>query len=557
MSKIPAKDTIYIDVEDEITAIIDKLRHSPAKVVALVLPKRASALQSVVNLKLLQRTAKDAKKNIVLITSDANVLPLAGAVGLHVAKTAQSKPAIPTVPKASDAAITVDSDDELGDDDTPLDKSAPVGLLAGALAAEEMIEVDNESLTSDSKKKKVAAGKSDRKFRIPNFDKFRTRLFLGIGAFVLLIILWVLATMVLPKATITIKTDTSVVNSRLSLNGDTEADTLDTEKAVVPVVTKELKKVTTEKTAATGERNDGTKASGTMTLRNCIFDGQSYTIPAGTGFTSDGKTFVTNASVDLGVASYSSPSIPDGCTSPTKQVGVTAVNAGEDYNLSARSYGVPAAYNTDDGPLQANGSAMTGGTSKITKVVSQQNIDSARQAALDKVKEEANTELAAQMTSDQLVTIADTFSEGKPIVSNAPKVNEPASEVSVTVTVTYTQLGLKKADLTQLIENDVKKQIDTSKQVVQNTGVDEASVRITDRPSKTQLKLEIESVAVAGPQLDGEGIKQEVAGKKKGQTKDIISARPGVQDVQVSYSPFWVFSTPSKASRITIVFNQE
>ncbi len=96
-----AKDTIYIDIDDEITSIIDKVGAAKHKIVALVLPKRASALQSVVNMKLLKRTAEGQSKKIVLITSEPSLLPIAGGVGLYVAKTLQSKPAIPTPPKES------------------------------------------------------------------------------------------------------------------------------------------------------------------------------------------------------------------------------------------------------------------------------------------------------------------------------------------------------------------------------------------------------------------------------------------------------------------------
>ncbi|MBC7581656.1 hypothetical protein H7097_02175, partial [Aeromicrobium sp.] len=51
------KETVYVDIDDEITAIIEKVRSSQQKIVALVLPKRASVLQSIVNMKLLKRTA--------------------------------------------------------------------------------------------------------------------------------------------------------------------------------------------------------------------------------------------------------------------------------------------------------------------------------------------------------------------------------------------------------------------------------------------------------------------------------------------------------------------
>lgn len=56
------KDTIYIDAEDEITAIVEKIKNSPKQIIALVLPKRASVFQSIVNMKLVKRIADNEKK---------------------------------------------------------------------------------------------------------------------------------------------------------------------------------------------------------------------------------------------------------------------------------------------------------------------------------------------------------------------------------------------------------------------------------------------------------------------------------------------------------------
>ena len=106
-----SKDTIYIDIDDDITSIIDKVTQSKNKIVALVLPKRATALQSIVNMKLLKRSGDSNKKKLVLITSEAGLLPLAGAVQLYVAKTLQSKPDIPKAPNVP--SHEVDADDAI------------------------------------------------------------------------------------------------------------------------------------------------------------------------------------------------------------------------------------------------------------------------------------------------------------------------------------------------------------------------------------------------------------------------------------------------------------
>ena len=103
------KDVIYIDIDDEITAIIDKLRTSEARIVALVLPKRATVFQSSVNMKLLKKAADESKKRLVLITSEANLMPLASSIGLYVAKNLQSKPEIPLSPGLAATDETIDT----------------------------------------------------------------------------------------------------------------------------------------------------------------------------------------------------------------------------------------------------------------------------------------------------------------------------------------------------------------------------------------------------------------------------------------------------------------
>src|SRR6266568_4360368 len=151
MANPTSKDTIYVDIDDEITAVIDKVRSSPGRVVALVLPKRATVFQSVVNMKLLKRSAQTAKKNIVLVTTETGLLPLAGAVGLHVAATPQSRPEIPSVgPSGSDGESMSESDDSGGQEMGYTSFNAgnrPVGELAGA--SQDSQEVETLRLPED------------------------------------------------------------------------------------------------------------------------------------------------------------------------------------------------------------------------------------------------------------------------------------------------------------------------------------------------------------------------------------------------------------------------
>src|SRR3990167_4717474 len=184
-----AKDIIYIDIDDEITSIIEKVSASKHKIVALVLPKRATVLQSIVNMKLLKRRADSGGKRVVLITSEKGLLPLAGAVGLHTAKTLQSKPAVPPPPEIPDDAEDVEESDT--DEEPDIDNTKSIGELSGvaAVAAStdkvETIDIDDaEPADATAEAKKTT--KKDKKIKIPNFNSFRMRLFLIAGGGVLL-----------------------------------------------------------------------------------------------------------------------------------------------------------------------------------------------------------------------------------------------------------------------------------------------------------------------------------------------------------------------------------
>lgn len=62
--------TIYIDVDEEITSVIDRMRKADANEVIIVAPKRALLLQSLVNLKLLKKESERRKGRIMIVTQD-------------------------------------------------------------------------------------------------------------------------------------------------------------------------------------------------------------------------------------------------------------------------------------------------------------------------------------------------------------------------------------------------------------------------------------------------------------------------------------------------------
>lgn len=558
MSTQTGKDTIYIDVDDEITTIIDKVRGSEQRIVALVLPKRATVLQSIVNMKLLKRTADGAKKHLVLITSESSLLPLAGAVGLYVAKSLQSKPEVPNAPAGAkdldDAEESVDMHDAA--EDVKLDKARPVGEYAAASGAaalngsvidddEQPIELDN-STPDASPAAKTPKAKKDKKLKIPNFNKFRMLLGLGALGVVGLIFLLYIVLSVMPRASILVKTDSTAIETNLDITFDATAKETDVDRAEVPSVIQQSQKTLTQPADATGQKDKGEKASGTVTIKNCTDN--PVTVPAGTGVSTNGLTFTTQDSLSLDSGNFSGSGVCKPSGGHVRSVDVLAQNAGDKYNVPAGSSYTLAGYPSG---VTASGSAMTGGTSNIVKVVSQADIDSATQKLNAQDTTAVKSELKQALQGQGLMALDSTLSSANPEVTASAKAGDEADSVTVTQKVTYTMLGVKESDLKKLIAHEVNKHIDPTKQEILDYGLAGATFKLQNQQGTTTLAT-MSDTAIAGSDLNLTDLKKQVVGKKSNDVKEIIEKNPGVTDVAVHYSPFWVSSTPKKTSKITI-----
>ena len=569
MSTEDLKDTIYIDVDEEITGIIDKIQESDKKVVALVLPKRASVFQSIVNLKLLKRAAEKKSQNLVLITSEPSILPIAGAVGIHVAKTPHSKPEIPAHPDSvdqyEDESMHLDNGKEF---DPKSSREKAVGELAAASGValteekihkpediDETIDISDESLIDDatgkgenepSKSKKSKKSKKDKKdssLKVPDFNKFRKILIIGGIVFASIIVLFFLFGNLLNKATITIQTTTQPVNASITLNLDTAAKSLNTANSTVPAVAQSTQKSSSQSVPTTGQVNNGNKATGSVTI-SVACSSTPPVVTSGLGLSSGGVSFITQKSVTLTSCSCSTI-----CTF-SGEVPVIAVSGGANGNLSS---GSKLSFNDQNHTnySASNSSPFTGGTDNMVNAVSQNDINAATQKIGSQDTSSVKTALENQLKQAGLVPIAGTFNTGTANTVASPTLGSAGNQVTVTQTVTYTMLGVQQSYLSQLVTNSVNQQINTSQQSIVDDGVSTAQYNVI-QSNETTAQVTMQATASVGAKLDTSTIKQEVAGKKTADVESTIKSNPGVTNVTVKLSPFWVSSVPTDQKKIVI-----
>lgn len=537
------KEVIYIDVDDDITAIVGKVKATDAKVIALVPPKRIGVLQSAVNLRILQRVAKVAGKHVVLITNDQALTMLAGGADIPVAKNLQSKPEKVDVP-----ALKVDGEDDIIDGAAlPVDEYAHPGKKrrqAGKDAAVAAIAAKEASPSGD--KKAASAKKASPK--VPNFNKFRKKLFIGTGAFAALIIFLVWALKFAPHATVvvTAKTSAESVATTITLaqNEPTQAD-----KSIVRAVTVEDKKETAIEFAATGKREEGEKASGTLTLSST--SPASIKVPVGTGFSNGNCTFTTTTAVEVpGVSVGGWTGGGFGFVAGKVDVAVKATQIGEECNLS------PRAYDATLKGVKAVGSVMKGGSKREVTFVTQADVQKATEKiAENDVAGQKNT--LRQKLGNNVKVIEDSFTVTDSKVEPTPQVGKEAADgkAKLVTSVSYSMSGVASDELQKFLDQAlVAKFSKETDRRVYDSGLKQATVSEFKRDGDT-MTARVTAKGQVGPKVTDEDIIRRVKGKRFGEIQADLKSIEGVSDVEVKLSPFWVTTVPKDDRRVAIQFN--
>ncbi len=566
------KDIIYIDIEDDITAIIGKVKAASNKIVALVPPKRVGVLQSAVNLKLLQKAAKAGDKRVVLITSDHSLMALAAGLSLPVARNLQSRPEIPKMdmPEApteevingqdlpvgevaaamddgkADAQSDASLADSIGDKVTlggaalkNSDKSA--GAMGGAAGA---VGKAKKGLSS-------ALNKGKNKLNIPDFDSFRNKVFIGGALGVVLVAFLVWAFVFAPHATVTIaaKTTDVIIDRTLTLL-PTAASSDPTNLNLKPNVQQLKKEVATE-FEATGTKDVGKAAAGSVTVRNCDYAAGELSLPTGTRFTgANGKVYLSTKAVDVpGRIPPGSTCTLGGPQSGKVDVPVQAQAIGDEYNVCGQGYTLNVAGKID----ATDAEGMTGGTHENVTIVTQEDVDKAKQQLAQANSDDAKTELKKQFTKDDLV-IEESFAADTAAPTPDPAVGSQATQAKLTVETTYTLVAITRSDVRAILKAAIDDTLkDKPNQQMYTLG--ENSIKFQEYAKTDKgFAVKLDTAGSIGPKIDTDALAKQLVGKRYGEIQAITDEIPGVDHVDITLSPFWVNTAPS-ADKIDIKFS--
>ena len=561
------KDVIYIEPEDDITDIINKIENSKEKIVALVPPKKAGVLRSIVNIKLIAKSGANTGKKIVLVTTDPAVLKLAATTKLPVTKDLQSAPAIPKIEtenveeaiskeelvekiaKNGEEEVVAEETDEVVSDEKP--------------AEEENSEAEKDSNDGDSENKKGKKKKQkndDGDLPSNPFARFiakHKKLCIGIGiALPILVLVLVWALVIAPAVTVTVGIQTIKDNFSESI---TFTETLADENTSEGKFYLEQKKMETKaetKFEATGQKNVGENAKGNVVVIAYFVAKGSTTIGAGSTFTLGDLLYTADESASISwdgrltkCENSNEPVIQTFRCRLSTRINVTASGPGTKYNIEASSTGWKTSV---AGVGVYTDQAMEGGTDKMVTVVQQSDIDAAL-SNLQTGDSSLNKDKLFEEISETSFIIESSYKQSVGDAVSTPKVGEEVKEDEKAV------LSVTTTDSVYYIDNTkVEEFIKEKAKLAENYKIYSMDNPFIENFVKTDSGYvgKLKTSYVSGPKVTENDIVDIIKGKGLGTAQHDVSEIDGViVPMRIDPSFPWVSSIPNDPNKITVILD--
>ncbi len=592
-------ETQYLDVDDEITDAVARLRASGTRQLAFVLQPGSRIATSRINFRLLAREAAEREMTLAVVSGESGVRALAIAAGL---------PAYTTLAEA-ETALGEDGDATRGFDRAatpgevigkqpdsrrpPLDvMSEPGAAGLGASAAARLAREGRASAdlgptpatpvvpapsprgrtgtsprggATDDAGGLPAAGTapaiaSDRR-TIPSAEsllhpnqpasarpaRHRRRLLIALLAMALLALVVgggvAAAYLWLPNATIEITPRSQVAGPvELTVVADPDRRVADPGVGEVPAESLEIPLEVSAQFTASGVEVVESRASGTVRFesQNTVFD---VTVPAGTRIsTEEGVSFVTAAALELPQASFAT-----GPTSAT--VEIEALDPGPIGNVPAGSI---TQVSDELGTAQitvTNPDATTGGERLETQFVNRRDYEGAVEALRPRLAEQLITALADPATTPEGLTLfPQTAERGEISVSPAQGelVGQTRARFRLTLTSRANVIAVDESQLEGLAETVLRESVPEGYQLFED------SVRVSVGRGQVEgdtVRYTLEASAEQWRPLDERALRAQVLGATIEEARQILDDAGAVE---ITAWPDFVDRIPTDERRVEL-----
>ena len=356
----PVKEhLIYIEADDELSDLFSKIEDSKGKKLRIIVPRRATLLHSLVNIKMLKRRLDKEEKNAIFVSNDETARQLLNNAGLDC--------------------------EENPEEITPVQKGTTVAVHWWNRWRQKI----RTYLTEEEAPKNAKKGKTNKYQFILNRPNSKYLILLVTVSVLLLVLILYLA---LPSATIYIKPNINLKKSSLNI---TLADSVmnsnilmqDRVVATFPLETEFEKRITV---GSTGQNFIGARSRGTVTLINT--SDREWPIIANSRLqTPNGLVYLTDNFVTVPARGSANVSV----TARDKDNGGKFI--GSRGNIGASRLILPGLSDYNQKLIYGQTEGLNGGTDDMEKFVQKDDLSAARSKIEAELKYYAKNELLKKL----------------------------------------------------------------------------------------------------------------------------------------------------------------
>lgn len=333
------------------------------------------------------------------------------------------------------------------------------------------------------------------------------------------------------KAIVKLSLMTEVISKETTITLSPNQGSTDVDQLVLAAHTIK-KKVSAKKTKeTTGIRVVGDQATGKVTLYNKTEAVKNF--DKGTKVSKGDLVFTLDEDVEVASASTKETSGGKETEYGKKEVTVTAVAIGADYNLEKDTELQVASF--DSSTYSASSvEAFVGGSSREVRVVSAADRDQLVEELRKKLLKEAQDEIEESLVEGEYVASVNIDKVDEQVFD--AKIGDEIGAVTLDLSVIVQALTYKTEDLKPLaqkvLEDDVPKGYtlaDSEPQIMS------APDQESSASGKTHLLVNI--AAQAKPSLDLDELKQIILGKSIDEAKQLLTARDDIKSVEIDLIP--------------------
>jgi len=496
---------IYIQIDDEINTIVEKLQRENETSLIFIVPKKALLTSSVINLKLLAKEADRFKKNIVVISDEKRARTLAEKVGF------KSYEKVEYLPQTRVLKIKKNITEK------PVFAPAPL---------------------------EIPPRFSDKFYDL--FDRAIKRLktmgpvtaFLAFSLVLILIIVFI----VLPTATITAHIKARTIPYQSTVRIDKNVTNADFEKNYVPGIVMSHELSDTEVYSSTGQINVGENATGTLSIQN---NGDyDFGLISGTRFSAKNGSLIFTATSSTHIYPFKTANVP-----------VIASQGGTSSNLKAGERFVIVLLPNLNLTI-TNLSDFSGGTDEYISFIQQKDINNGIKLLKKKIIENGISQIKNKLTSGKQL-VNDSIQTKIIAKKINAKVGEKKSTFTVSESISFYAIAFDTESVIDITLDELSNTVPTSSRIL-DTGRSSVVIKpISINKKAGFLILNVNLTAVIAPVVRKEDIMDAVLSQNKETGENNVRSISNIENFEIQFWPPFIKRFPSLESRLKIKFDYQ